>query len=194
MSFIESLTYGMTENWQYWLVSVVLIVAAVIDGIQLKVPNWLTFPMIISGWVFSAMAYGMSGEGWLTGLGWSLAGTAVGLALLLPAYAVGGMGAGDVKLMAGIGAWVHCWITFYAFCLSAVVGALIAVIMVWRAGKMKKHSGQFVAIVNEFMTIKNPEKLAAIAAERKSTMMLLPYGIPICIGTILYFAWTGLLI
>ncbi len=194
MTFIESLSSGLTENWQYWLVSIVLIVAAVIDGIQLKVPNWLTFPMIISGWVFSAMAYGMAGESWITGLGWSLAGTAVGLSLLLPAYAIGGMGAGDVKLMAGIGAWVHCWITFYAFCLSAVIGAIIAVIMVWRAGKMKKHSGQFVSILNEIMTVKNPEKLATIAAERKSTMMLLPYGIPIAIGTILYFAWTGLLI
>ncbi len=194
MTFIESLSSGMMENWQYWLVSIVLIVAAVIDGIQLKVPNWLTFPMIISGWVFSAMAYGMAGDGWMVGLGWSLAGTAIGLALLLPAYAIGGMGAGDVKLMAGIGAWVHCWITFYAFCLSAIIGAIIAVIMVWRAGKMKKHSGQFFAIINEIATVKNPETLAGIAAERKSTMMLLPYGIPICIGTIVYFAWTGLLI
>ncbi len=184
----------MVENWQYWLVSVVLIVAAVIDGIQLKVPNWLTFPMIISGWVFSMMAYGMAGEAWYMGLAWSLAGTAVGLALLLPAYAIGGMGAGDVKLMAGIGAWVHCWITFYAFCLSAIFGAVIAVVMVYRAGLVQKHKTQFFSILNEIMTVKNPEKLATIAAERKSTMMLLPYGIPICIGTIVYFAMSGLLI
>ncbi len=194
MTFFETLTNGMIENWQYWLVSIVLIVAAVIDGIQLRVPNWLTFPMIISGWVFSAMAYGMAGEGWMTGLGWSLAGTAVGLALLLPAYAIGGMGAGDVKLMAGIGAWVHCWITFYAFCLSAIIGAVIALIMVWRAGKMRKHTDQFKFIVNEILTVRNPEALATIAADRKSSMMLLPYGIPIAIGTIVYFAATGLLI
>lgn len=194
MTFIESLGNGLVENWQYWLVSIVLIVAAVIDGIQLKVPNWLTYPMIIAGWVFSAMAYGMAGEGWYAGLGWSLAGTAVGLSLLLPAYAIGGMGAGDVKLMAGIGAWVHCWITFYAFCLSAIIGAIIAIVMVVASGKTQKHKGQFMYIVNEIMTVKNPETLATIAAERKSSMMLLPYGIPICIGTISYFAWTGLLV
>jgi prepilin peptidase CpaA len=194
MSFPEMLLNGMIENWQYWLVSIVLIVAAVIDGIQLKVPNWLTFPMIFSGWIFSAITYGMAGEGWYIGLGWSLAGTAIGLALLLPAYAIGGMGAGDVKLMAGIGAWVHCWITFYAFCLSAIIGAIIAIAMVIIAGKTRKHKNQFVSIVNEIMTVRNPETLATIAAERKSTMMLLPYGIPICIGTIAYFAWTGLLI
>jgi prepilin peptidase CpaA len=194
MSFTEALGNGLVENWQYWLVSVVLIVAAIIDGIQLKVPNWITFPMIISGWVFSGMAYGMAGEGWYIGVAWSLAGTAIGLSLLLPAYAIGGMGAGDVKLMAGIGAWVHCWITFYAFCLSAIIGAIIAIAMVMISGKTRKHSGQFMYIVNEIMTVRNPETLATIAADRKSSMMLLPYGIPICIGTILYFAWTGLLV
>jgi len=37
-------------------------------------------------------------------------------------------------------------------------------------------------------------RLSAIAAERKSTMLLLPYGIPIAIGTIAYFLWMGMLI
>ena len=194
MTFFEMLGNGIVEHWQYWLVSVVLVVAAVIDGIQLKVPNWLTFPMIISGWVFSAVSYGFNGELWYVGLAWSLAGTVVGLALLLPAYSIGGMGAGDVKLMAGIGAWVHCWITFYAFCLTTVFGAIIAIIQVVVAGKAKKHTNQFFYILNEIMTVKNPETLATIAAERKSRMMLLPYGIPIAIGTIVYFAWAGLLI
>jgi len=53
MDFLTSLADSMTANWHVWLVTIVLIVAAVIDGIQLKVPNWLTFPMIISGWLFS---------------------------------------------------------------------------------------------------------------------------------------------
>ena len=49
-------------------------------------------------------------------------------------------------------------------------------------------------ICTEILTIKDPEKLAAIAAERKPTMMLLPYGIPIAIGTIAYFAIAGMLL
>ncbi|MHC4180779.1 MAG: A24 family peptidase [Planctomycetota bacterium] len=83
----------LVANWHVWLLTVVLVVAAVIDGWKLKVPNWLTFPLVISGWVYSAAFFGWSG------LGWSLVGTGVGLALLLPAYAIGGMGAGDVKLL-----------------------------------------------------------------------------------------------
>jgi prepilin peptidase CpaA len=194
MNFLESLASGMLENWQYWVVSVVLVVAAVIDGIQLKVPNWITFPMIVSGWVYSAIAFGMAGDGWYVGLGWSLLGTVVGLALLLPAYAIGGMGAGDVKLLAGVGAWVYSTSTIYAFCWTVVIGAIIAVVMVVAARKWKKHSNQFLSIVNEIMTVRNPDTLAGIAAERKPRMMLLPYGIPMAIGTIAYFGWVGLLI
>jgi len=170
------------------LVSIILIVAAVIDGWKLKVPNWLTFPMVLAGWGTSAFLFGWSG------LAWSLVGTAVGLALLLPAYAIGGMGAGDVKLLAGVGAWVWGTVTFYAFCVSAVVGGVIALAMVLYKRGFRRHGAQFWGILNEIFLIRDPNQLAAIAAERKSTMLLLPYGIPIAIGTIAYFAFMGLLL
>ncbi len=191
---MENFIANLSQTGVYWFVTLFVIVAAWIDGKELRVPNKITYPMIIAGWIYSAIAYGVSGEGWLIGLGWSLAGTAVGLATLLPAYSIGGMGAGDVKMMAGIGAWVHCSITFYSFCVSAIVGAVLAVAMVVWSGQGKKHWNQFFFISNEIMTVRNPETLAAIAADRKSSMKLLPYGIPIAIGTVLYFAWTGLLV
>ena len=144
--------------------------------------------MIISGWVYSTYYFG------LAGLGWSLLGTLVGLALLLPLYAIGGMGAGDVKLLGGVGAWVWAGVTFYAFCLSAIVGGIIALVMVLSRGVWDKHRSQFWLILNEIMEIRDPDKLSAIAAERKSSMMLLPYGIPIALGTIVYFAWAGMLL
>jgi prepilin peptidase CpaA len=112
----------------------------------------------------------------------------------MPAYAIGGMGAGDVKLLAGVGAWVYGLNTLYAFSASAVVGALLAVGMVLCAKGWKKHSAQFWVILNEIMVIRNPEALAEIAAKRKPSMMLLPYGIPIAIGTIGYFLWAGMLV
>lgn len=43
------------------------------------------------------------------------------------------------------------------------------------------------------MLIRDPYELSKIAAERKPTMFLLPYGIPICIGTIGYFVYTGMM-
>jgi prepilin peptidase CpaA len=194
MEFLSSLADSVVTNWPVWFVTIVLVVAAIIDGIQLKVPNWLTFPMIISGWVFSIGSYAWAGEPWYHGLGWSLIGTVVGLALLLPAYSIGGMGAGDVKLLMGVCAWVHGSTTFYAFCLSGIVGAVLAVLMVLARGAFTKHYYQFWAILGEIVTVRDPERLSEIAAERKSSMMLLPYGIPIAIGTIAYFALTGMLV
>jgi prepilin peptidase CpaA len=187
---VHDISRALTDNWPVWFVTITLIVAAVIDGLKLKVPNWITFPMIISGWIYSATLSPYAG--W-EGLMYSVIGTVVGLALLLPLYAIGGMGAGDVKLLAGVGAWVWGTSTLYAFAVSAIVGGVIAVLMVVLRRKWFQHKTQFWMICNEILTVKDPEKLAAIAAERKPSMMLLPYGIPIAIGTIGYFFVAGML-
>ncbi len=177
----------LLENWHVKFVCLALIVAAWIDGRQLRVPNWLTFPLVLSGLVYSTWV-----GGW-AGLGAGLLGTAVGLACLLPLYAVGGMGAGDVKLLAGVGAWLGAQVTFYAFCASTVVGGIIAIAMVTYRGAFRKHYTNFLMIATEWLTVKNPRELAQIAAERKPQMFLLPYGIPICIGSIGYFLFAGLI-
>ena len=187
--------HAVIAHWPIWFVTITLVLAAVIDGFELKVPNWITFPMIISGWIYSAcFAQSHFGLTWYEGLGWSLAGTAIGLLTLLPLYSIGGMGAGDVKLMAGIGAWVHVKITLWSFAVSGVIGAVLAILMVLYRNAWGKHSGQFWMILNEIATIKDPEQLSEIAAKRKSSMLLLPYGIPIAMGTIAYFAWTSMLV
>jgi prepilin peptidase CpaA len=170
-----------------WLVSLVMVAAAVIDGVKLKVPNWLTFPMVLSGLAFSAWHGGWHG---LVG---SFEGAALGLALLLPLYAIGGMGAGDVKLLAGLGAWVGPWLTLQAFVATAVVGGVMALGMVAWTGRYFRHWAMFHTIGTEILTIRNPAKLAELAAARKPTMLLLPYGIPMAVGTIVFFLWAGLM-
>ncbi|MGA2061630.1 MAG: prepilin peptidase [Thermoguttaceae bacterium] len=187
MQLWNDFPHFIAENWPVWLVSAVLIVAAIIDGWKLKVPNWITFPFVVGGWIYSTAYFGWEG------FGLSLVGTCVGLALLLPAYAIGGMGAGDVKLLAGVGAWIWGTNTFYAFCLSAVIGGAIAVAMVFWKRNWRHHWHQLWAIFFEIWIIREPNQLSTIAAERKSSMLLLPYGIPIAIGTITYFICTGML-
>src|SRR5438128_182806 len=113
--------------WPIWVVCSGMIAAAVIDWWKFKVPNKLTFPLILSGWVLGlannfGLGAGYDGVG--GGIGAALLGTCVGFGLLLPIYAIGGMGAGDVKMTMGFGAWVGAfygidpglWIVFYAFC------------------------------------------------------------------------------
>ncbi len=176
------------QNWPIWLVTVVLIVAAVIDGFELRVPNLITYPFIISGWIYSFYVGGFYG------LVWSLAATALGMGILLLFYLIGGMGAGDVKLMAGVGAWIQVTNTYNCVLAFAIVGAIMAICLVLVKGKWKHHYNQFWMLAREIATIKDPEKLSELAAQRKPTMLLLPYGIPIAVATIGYFLWTRMLI
>ena len=178
----------VTENWIVWFVTFVLVVAAIIDGAILKVPNWLTFPFITCGWIHWAMQ-----DGW-SGLGWSLMGTFVGMMLLLVLRNVGGMGAGDVKLLAGVGAWMGTMVTLWAFAATALVGGIMAAFMIWKSGQWQKHFAMAHQILHEWKTVRDPQKLAEIARERKPNMYLLPYGIPMAIGSIAYFALAGMLI
>jgi prepilin peptidase CpaA len=171
-----------------WLVSAVLVEAAVIDGRQLRVPNWLTFHFVLGGLVFAAWSAGREG------LLWSLGGAGVGLVSLLPLYAIGGMGAGDVKLMAGIGAWMGPLLTFYAFVASAMVGGVMALAMIIYSGDYIRHWVTFQLIGNEILTIRDPSQLSDRAAKRKPNMTLLPYGIPIAVGSIAFFLWSGLMV
>src|SRR6266566_820208 len=96
------------SNWPLAFICAAMIVAAVIDGWKLKVPNWLTLPLVVSGWLPESTGVG--------GMGASLAGTFLGFVLLYPIYAIGGMGAGDVKMQMGFGSWVGA---FYGFGVAA---------------------------------------------------------------------------
>ena len=79
------------ENWPLLFICVGMLAAAGIDWWKFKVPNKLTFPLIISGWVLGLLNYfelvSFGGQG---GLGAALVGTMVGCALLIPMYAIGG--------------------------------------------------------------------------------------------------------
>jgi prepilin peptidase CpaA len=159
-----------------------------IDGRTLRVPNWLTFPFVIAGLI---AAFARGGTGLLL---LSLAGALVGLLTLLPLYSIGGMGAGDVKLMAGLGAWIGPWFTLWAFVATSLMGTAMAVAMMLHSGKLYQHLGMIQTIGREVLTLKSPTALAERAAIRKPTMVLLPYGIPIAAGTIAYLVLAGFLI
>ena len=98
----------LISHWPLTFVCGAMIVAAVIDGWKLKVPNWLTFPLILSGWLLGVLHnFVPSPTAPASAVSVSaLAGTFLGMALLYPVYAIGGMGAGDVKMQMGFGSWI----------------------------------------------------------------------------------------
>jgi prepilin peptidase CpaA len=192
------------SNWPLAFVCAAMIAAAVIDGWKLKVPNRLTFPLILSGWLLGLVHnFGLwqsSGSG---GLGSSLLASALGFALLFPLYAIGGMGAGDVKMQMGFGAWIGSfygmravegvhpgagWIVVSAFCLAVVIGGVLAVAMMLLRGQWKANLNNTRAILGDLLGV-GVGQAADRAAKRKSRMHLLPYGIPLCLGFLSYLVY-----
>jgi len=185
--------YFILNHWPLTFLCAAMIVAAVIDGWKLKVPNWLTFPLILSGWALGLLNNFdlLVDAGFEGGLGAALLGTGLGFLLLLPVYAIGGMGAGDVKMQMGFGSWVGAfygakeglWIIWWAFAVAAIVGGLIAVVMIALRGDLKKNLSTARTILGD-VTQKGVEGAAESAAKRKPQAHLLPYGIPLCLGFI----------
>jgi prepilin peptidase CpaA len=100
---------------------IVLLIAVVTDLRSSRIPNWLTFP---------AMGFALAGHAWLGsmhGVLFSLAGLGTGLGLFFLIYLAGGIGAGDVKLMAAIGAFVGVYGVLSCAWLAMVVGGVYAI-------------------------------------------------------------------
>ncbi len=112
------------------IILLVFLAAAVGIDMRLRiVPNALTFPIIAVAIALNIYSGGVQGF-WF-----SVAGSGAGVALMLLPFAAGGLGGGDVKMLAAIGALKGAEFAFYTFLFSAVAGGLIALVRVLAAGR-----------------------------------------------------------
>ena len=109
-----------------------VVTSTVVDLRTRRIPNAVTLATAISG--FALAATGASG---LT-LGGALAGCGLGLLLMLPGHFIGGTGAGDVKLLAALGAVVGPGSIFSTFLYSAIAGGLIALGFAIARGRLQQ--------------------------------------------------------
>lgn len=149
--------------------------AAVLDVRTHRVPNVLTMGAMLAG---LAVHGATGGQGSLLH---SLAGLGLGLALFFPFFALGGLGAGDVKLLGAIGAWVGAeqvvWVALY----SCIAGGLVALVMVAAAGRFRQTAaGLFVMFAH--WQVKGPSSVPGMTL-KDSTGPRLAYAIPIALGT-----------
>jgi prepilin peptidase CpaA len=189
------------ENWPVLVVCAGMLAAAIIDWWKFKVPNKLTFPLIFTGWLLGlANNFGLgAGEG---GFGSALAGTALGFALLIPVYAIGGMGAGDVKMTMGFGSWIGAFygfntgndfdgadIIFWAFIAGVLVGGVIGLAMILIRGQFQQNAQHLRAILGDMFQSTGLSEIAEKANQRRPRWHRLPYGVPLCIGFLGYLAY-----
>lgn len=163
-----------------WMVpAAVLIVGAaacVTDFRSRRIPNWLTFGASVAAFVFWTATAGLGG------LATSVSGWLVGCVLFLPLFLLRGMGAGDVKLLAALGAWTGpataLWLALYA----AVAGGVFAVAVTLASGYFKTMLWNLWGLLMFWRVAgvqPHPELTLATATGPR-----LPYAFPITAGAV----------
>jgi prepilin peptidase CpaA len=169
-----------------------LLVAATVDVRTLRIPNWLTVTGAAMGLLFSAaIPWELLGWRWaIEGVLWALGGMAVGLALLLPLYALRVMGAGDVKLMAMVGAFVGLQqIVPAVVCVFLAGGVLALAAAAWRRS-LRRVASNVYGIVQSMAFAAFAGFRPQIAVDRMDSIGSLPYGLSICAGTVAWLVST----
>ena len=146
--------------------------ATAIDLKSRRIPNGLTAGM--AGIGIGLAVSGTSG----VSVGASLAGFVLGLLLMMPGYTLGATGAGDVKLMAGVGAIVGPAMVMSAFLFTAIAGGVLAVIV----ASQRQRLTATLARTGRLMTAPGsaPQEIKAAPAASRFA-----YGPAIAIGSVL---------
>jgi prepilin peptidase CpaA len=160
-----------------------LIAAAVYDIRYRKIPNWLTLGGILLGF---AINFGIGPpEG---GFVFALQGFATGFGIYMFLYVLRAMGAGDVKLMGAVGALVGWERWFGIFLVTAIVGGLMAIVLVAARGRLKRTFFNVGFILSE-MRHGRPAYVGKEELDVHSPKAVgLPHGAVIAIATIFFLA------
>lgn len=141
-----------------------------------RVPNALTF-----GAALAAFAYGAAIGGW-SGLGWALAGWATGLAVFLPFFLLRGIGGGDVKLVAALGAWLGPAAALWIGVFAALAGGPLALLVAASSGYLKQAFSNVWSLLT-FWRVMGFRPHPALTLENSATPRL-PYAVPILVGLV----------
>lgn len=160
--------------WDDFLLMSLLIICVITDIKERRIYNKVLFPFFIV-----ALTIHLASGG-LLGLTHALAGTAVGFSILLIPYFLGGMGAGDVKLLAVIGALKGTFFVLTAAVYMALAGGILALfVLFFRKGSLDR----FRQIAMFFGGLRSGMKLP-MALDKDALNATYPYGVAIAIGAV----------
>lgn len=140
------------------------------------IPNKLTLPAICLGLILNT-----AGNGW-QGLLFACAGFAAGFGLMLLPYLIGGMGAGDVKFMAALGALLGAYAVLNVFLFATIFGGIIAATLALRNRRLGRSLVNLLYIVRGFFLFRT----LSTSDEIVDRTIKVPYGIAVGAGAFCY--------
>lgn len=152
----------------------ILSLAAFYDLWQKRIPNLLTLPAALIGLIYYGISSGPRG------VLFSFEGLLLGMALLSVPYLMGGMGAGDVKLMGAVGGILGPGGVFQAFLFTSIVGGVYALLVVVAN---PDYRNRYKLILTRLIMEK---RFSYIRPSEKEQNIKLRYGIAIAAGTLCF--------
>lgn len=179
--------------WQSWciaLLAFIMLCAVVTDLRRRRIPNQLVLVAGVLGVVVNVLGPSETGGGLFSsqpaagGVTGALFGALTGLTLFLPLYALRAMGAGDVKLMAGIGSFAGPADTVNLALFILVMGGMLAVLRMLWTGSTRRVLGNVMLILAPALHRSPPAfDPATQSADR------MPYALAMAAGLLAYGAW-----
>jgi len=166
------------------VVLVAAIVAAATDIWKFKVYNVLTLPLLVSGLLYHAFRAELAD---------SLLGVLFGFASLIVLYIIGGMGAGDVKLMAAVGAWLGMPLTFYVFIASSLAAGVYSIGLVVWTGQVGETAVNLqilwlrLASVGRYLG--SDDKVESEVRRSDRRKRIIPFAAMVAIGLVATLIW-----
>lgn len=158
----------------------VVTLAAVYDLRFRRIPNWLSLSGLMLGLGLNVLLGGG------TGLRAAALGIGCALAVYLPLYLVRGMGAGDVKLMAAVGAMTGPARWFEVFLATALLGGVCALMAAMRRRRALVTLANVGLVANELLHGRSPAASEPRFDFRHRDALSLPHGAAIAGGCLTF--------
>ena len=149
--------------------------AALIDFRKHRIPNSLVVLGLAAG-----LAGQVFGAGW-SGLGTSAISAAIGFAIFIPLYALGGMAAGDVKLMAMVGTFMAPQQALLASLLALMAGGVGGLLLIAVHGQLRQTLTRYTVMLGTHRYL--------VPAKDEVAGKRFPYAIAILLGTLGSMLW-----
>ena len=164
-----------------------LLWAAVVDVRHRLIRNWLTVSLMIGGMMQSCFAGGTVSP-WM-----SLLGILTAIGLLIVPFALGAVGGGDLKLMAGIAAWVGPIPVIAIFLAEKVIGLGIVLVQATAAGRLRElfRNSAVLAVNIAHVRSLGVAHTQETGRQFRSIDRPLPYAVPTLVATALYLVYTS---
>jgi prepilin peptidase CpaA len=155
--------------------------AAVTDLRARRIPNWLTLSLAITGVVQSFSA------GATVSPMTSVVGLLLGFFLPFILFAMGALGGGDVKMLAGIGAWMGALGVFQVFVIAAIVGLVIVLVQSAYQGRLVTLFRNSTVLMINLVHLREVgvEHASATGKSCRSLDPPLPYAVPVLTAVLL---------